>query len=869
MRSPEDGLDKELRYHFEKLIRDHVAAGMTTEEARRRARLEFGGVEQIKEECRDVRGRWLEDLGKDLRYTVRTLRRSPGFLTVAVLSLALGIGANTAIFSLINALMLRPLPVKEPDRLVQITRFQDGGRPASVSYPLFQYFRDNVKSISGAAAEMSADAVIVIDGQEEIVSSEWVSGAHYSVIGIEPAAGRLLEPPDDVISPAMPAAVISYHYWQRQFGLNPSAIGKTFSVRNNVFTIVGVTPPGYQGTSVARDPDVTLPLMMKLTDEQRGEPTNNMLTLIARLKPSATGGQANAEVQVLWRTFLKGQASRFPAKERPGLMLQRAGVIPAPNGFSTLQYTYSQPLFVLMGIVTLVLLLACANLSGLLLARAASRQREISIRLAIGASRWRLIRQFLTETFVLAALAGAGGLILAYWLSGGLVSMLANGGTLFLSVAPDLRVLLFTAAISLLACLLASLAPAVHAVRANLNPALKEARAGGHRRIGKTLVIAQLSISMVLVVGAALFVGTLVKLYGVDRGLHTDGVMTFSVGINQPYTPARGLAVETALLDRLTALPGVTSASAAMVVAIGGGLWTRHVKVEGYTFRADESEEVGFNTIAPKYFATVATPLLLGREFDERDTDGAKKVAIINESFARYFFGAEAPVGRHVTSVGVTYEIVGLVKDAKYQSLRASVMKTVYIPWMQRGGEQPSSYTYLAQVAAGDPMRLTPVLERMVREVDPALRLRTPRTYTSIVDASIVTERIMATLGGFFGFLALVVACLGMFGVMAFQVSRRINEMGVRMALGAGRGDIVVLVLREVAALLIAGSVIGSAGALTLTGLAGKLLFGVKPNEPAVFVLAALVLAAATLMAGWLPARRASRIDPLTALRHE
>jgi predicted permease len=382
-------------------------------------------------------------------------------------------------------------------------------------------------------------------------------------------------------------------------------------------------------------------------------------------------------------------------------------------------------------------------------------------------------------------------------------------------------------------------------------------------------VIAQLSISMVLVVGATLFIGTLLQLYRTDRGLHTEGVLTFGVRSSQRYAADRSLAVQTALVERLDALPGVMSASATQVLAIGGGLWTRGVKVDGYTFRPDEDEDVGFNVIAPKYFSTIGTPVVLGREFDSRDSDPAKRVTVVNESFARYFFGGQSPLGRHVTSVNVVYEIVGVVKDAKYESLKAPVRKTIYIPWMQRPGEQPGSYTYLARVAGGNPLRLTPSLERLVREADPALRLRTPRTYDEVVDQSIVSARIMAALGGFFGLLALVVACLGIFGLMAFQVSRRINEVGVRMALGARRLDIQALVLRDVVIMLIFGSAIGSAAALALSVLAGKMLFGMTPAEPGVFAFSGLVLGAAALSAGWLPALRASRIDPMAALRHE
>jgi predicted permease len=862
-------LNAELQFHVDRLIEDYLAAGIEPGEARRRAHLEFGGIDQIEEACRDVRGRWLEDLGKDLRYALRVLWRSPAFFAVAVLSLALGIGANSAIFSLINAVMLRPLPVRAPGRLVRIARLTPAGNPGAVSYPLFEYFRDNLTSASGAFAEMSSSPGIVVDGVEDQVTAEWVSGAHFVTLGVDAAAGRLLGAADDMVTSVAPAAVISYGYWQQRFGLDPAAVGKPFAIGDRVFTIVGVTARSFHGTRPGRDPDVTLPLLAMLSDEQRHEVSGNVLDMMARLPSGGTEQQTDAELQVLWQRFVDAAAARASEKDRPAALRQRAGVFAAPDGLNPLRYRYRDALLILMSITGLVLLLACANLSGLLLARAAARQREISIRLAIGAGRGRLLRQFLAEGLVLASIGGAAGLLLAGWFSGRLVAMLANGGTLAISATPDWRVLVFTAAVSVLSCLLVGLAPGLHAVNANLNPALKAVRTGSLRRFGNALVIAQLSISMVLLVGATLFVGTLVKLHRVDRGLRTDGVVMFGVRANRTYPPARGLAVQTTLLDRVSDLPGVTSASAAQVVPISGGLWIRPVKVEGYAFRPDESESIGFNVVAPGYFRTLGTPMVAGREFDDRDTDRSTRVAVVNESFVRYFFGRQSPVGLPVASLDVVYEIVGVAKDAKYQSLRDEVMKTMYIPWLQREGDQPSRYSYLARVASGDPMQVAPALDRLVRGVDPDLRVRSVRTYSSVVDQSIVTERIMATLGGFFGGLALAVAGLGMFGLMAFQMSCRTNEFGVRMALGAGRRRIVAIVFRDVALMSLAGAVAGGVLALSLTGLTSKILFGITPTEPAVFALAAAVLAAAALAAGWIPARRASLVDPIAALRHE
>ena len=869
-RGSEHRLQAELRYHFERLVEDLIAEGVDPAAARRRAQLEFGGIPQIAEECRDVRGHWLEDLAKDLRYTARTLRQSPAFLMVAVLSLALGIGANTAIFTLIDAIMLRSLPVQQPERLVQITRLSQDGKPTTVSYPLFEYFHDNLKSISGAAVAMASGSTIHMDGVEEEVSTDLVSGEFYSLLGLAPAAGRLLQPADDAASPAQPAAVLSYRYWDRRFGRDPAAIGRTFTFLDHVYTIVGVAPERFHGTTAGRDPDLTMPVTTTLSLTQRREDSFNLLDLIARLAPGVSAKQADAEVQVVWQQFRQRLAAAVPGKSRPAILRQRAGVVPAANGFTGLFEEYSKALLVLMGIVGLVLLLACANLSGLLLARAASRQREISIRLALGASGGRLVRQFMAESLVLAALGGGAGLLLAQWFNSVLLTLMANGRTLELSTAADGRVLAFTLAISLAACVLAGLAPGLHALRANLNPGLKSVRADGHQRIGKMLVVAQLAISMVLLVGAALFVGTLVKLYRVDPGVRTDGVAMFHVRFTR-YPEAQSLSVRSALLERLRALPGVASASAGQLIPAGGGIWTRTVQVEGYRFRPEESEEVAFNVVAPRYFATLGTPLLAGREFDDRDTGTAPKVAIVNQSFARYFFGNQSPLGRRVTSLNVTYEIVGVAKDTRYFDLRHEAARTLYTAWMQRPGDQPSNYYYFARVAAGDAARLWPLFNPLVRAVDPSLRLRTqwPPTYTATIAGELATERIMAILGAFFGVLALLVACLGIFGVMAFQVSRRVNEIGLRMALGASRGGIVSLVMREVAAMLAVGSLAGAAAARALTGLAGSMLYGMAPSDPAIFLLAAVVLSLAALAAAWFPARRASLVDPMAALRHE
>jgi len=865
-------LQSEVQYHLDRTAQSYIAQGMDPAEAHRRARLEFGGATQIQEDLRDVHSpRWLADLRQDLIYAARTLRRSPGFLACAVLTLALGIGANTAIFSLIDAVMLQPLPVRDPSGLIQIARLSKTGDSRAVSYPLFEYFRDRLSSISGAFAEMSIVNTITLGGVEENVYGDAVTSQYYSVLGLTPAAGRLLGPGDETA----PVAVISYAFWQRRFGLDPAAVGKTFVADRTVLTIVGVEPPGFSSIAHGRTSDFTVPLFMTEqinggSSEWRQHWDMNFLAMMARLKPGVTVDRASAEVYALFVPWRNSTYAAIQSAFTRNLFLkEQAAALPAAAGLNGLRYEFFEPLAVLMCIVALVLLLACANLSGLLLARAASRQREISIRRALGAGNGRLTRQYLAESLLLAVCGAAVGFALAQWFSRALIAMMANGDQLDLSVSPDWRILAFTGAISLIACILAGLAPGLNAGKGNVNPALKQVRSGGHRRLGRALVVAQLGISMTLLIGASLFIRTLVKLYNVDTGIRTEGVFLFNLSTKTPFAPARALEIESAIVGRLQSMPGVVAGSAAAMPPIAGGLWDQRVQIEGYVIHPGEDDTVAFNAIAPKYFGVTGTPLLLGRDFNERDVAGSPPVAIVSQLFVRSFFGGQPPLGRHVTSANVRYEIVGVAGDAKYGGLRAPMSKTMYIPMLQRVGARPTGYTYFARVAGGDPMRLAPLMERAVPEVDPALRMRTPQTYADAIDQSTLNERMMATLGGFFGLLALIVASLGIFGIMAFQVSRRINELGVRMALGATRGNIVILVLREVAMLLIPGCLAGCMAAVCLTRFAKSMLFEVTPTDPAAFSLAAVALAVATLAAGFLPALRASRTDPMTALRHE
>lgn len=869
-------MEEELRFHLERQVEKYVASGMDRSEAIRRARMEFGGVESVKEECREARGvRFFEDVWMDLRYALRTLRRNPIFLAVAVLSLGLGIGANSAIFSLIDALMLRSMPVQEPERLVQLELIlSDGECCLSFSYQLYNYFRENSQSFTGilAAVRPTLFSEIAFKGAEEKVDVELVSGSYFVVLGLEPAAGRLINPSDDRAPGVSPVAVISYRYWKRRFGLDPGVIGKSFNLNGSAFTIIGVTPKEFFGTKAGSDTDVTFPLAMGRAvtgdDHWRHETryfAYNFLSVMGRLKPGVSAQQAGAETRRLFESLLRQEASGMRGRDRNRILDQQIRLEPAAAGFNDLRWEFSEPLRVLMCIVALVLLLACANLSSLLLARAASRQREISIRQAIGAGRGRLTRQFLTESLLLALLGGAVGLVLGRWLSSALVAMMANGSTLALPTGYDWRVLVFTGTASLVTCLLVGLAPSLHAARPSVNPGLKEVRTGGHRHLGRALVVAQIAISLLLLVGASLFLGTLAELYRMDAGFRRDRILTFSVESKKKDSMARKHVLQREVVERLNALPGVTSSSVAVGLIISDGGWTGNVEVEGYQHRPDEDDQADFNAVEPRYFETMGTALLLGRDFNDRDVLSSKKVAIVSENFARYYFRDRSPLGQHVNQA----EIVGVVKNAKYRNLREAFPKTVYLPLQQLDQPAGGEGSYLVHVSAGNPMRLVPQVERMIREIDPAWHVTEAQTFAEHVDRSILNERMMAALGGSFGLLALGIACLGVFGVMAFHVTRRMNELGVRMALGARRVDIIWLVLREVAAMLAAGSVIGCICALGLTRIARNMLFGVTPTEPAVYLLAIAVLSVAIFAAGYFPALRASRVDPMEALRHE
>ena len=857
-------IDEELESH----IAEAIAAGRDPVEARRA----FGPPLLQREMSRDIRRVvWLGDSLMDFRYAMRALSRQPGFLVAAVLSLALGIGANTAIFSLIDAVVLRAIPVSKPEQLVQLTRvYSKGQRGTSFSWPLYRYLRDGTQAFSGMLAEDSGINRIDIDlhGSERVDAAA-VSGNYYAVLGLTPAAGRLLVPEDDVLG-AQGVAVISDQYWQRRFARDPSAIGQVFTLKSVPVTIVGVTPPEFFGTLPGTNPDVTLPLSMsRLTgrwddDAWRQRDGMNFLSVMGRVKPGTSSGQALVDVRAIFLSFVQAQAGQ-------GIRMagQQIGLQTARNGFDRLRWRFSQPLLILMAIVGLVLLLACLNVSGLLLARAAARRREILVRCAIGAGRARLIRQFLTESLLLAILGSVAGVFLAIWFSSALVTLMANGATLVLPRTPDWRLLAFTIAITLTTCLLVGVVPSLHATRLDLALGLQDARGSSRRRLGGALVIGQIAISLVLLIGATLFVGTLIKLYSMDAGFRRDGLLTLKLDTREKPDSPRRQAVESDLLQEIRRMPGVEAAGAAQILVISGGGWMGMVRVEGLTPAPNDEDTAYYNAVSPGFFETMGTPLVAGRDFAERDVQSGARVAIVSESFVKRYFPDGIALGRHISNPGAGidhYEIVGVARDAKYLDLKEAFPRTVYVPLNQKRMAGP---TLLVHTIASNPMWLVPEVEGALHNLDPAMRLGNVRTFEEHIDRSILTERIMATLGAFFGVLALVVACLGIFGVMAFQVAQRTREFGVRVALGATPRRVTTLVLGDVSVIVAIGSVIGAATAAGVARMIKAFLFGVGTTDPAVFIFAMILLAVASLCAGYIPARRAARVDPMVALRHE
>jgi predicted permease len=873
----EGEMDDELRFHLDRQIEDNIAGGMTREEARSAALRNFGGVEQIKEECRDARGtRFLREVWQDLRYGLRMLRRSPAFAAAAVLSLALGIGVNTAIFTLIDALMLRMLPVERPQELVVLKKVHPLNPDDQFSYAAYIRFRDGAADFAGILAATVTDTVnIFLKGEPELVSRQSVSGNYFAVLGVRPVLGRALEPGDDRLPAGDPVAVISYGFWQRRFGRDPSVLGQGFTLKGTSFSIIGVAPAEFFGETVGKAPDIWTPVTV-----QPGAPSwlwsghsVTWLRIAGRLGPGITREQARSRLDPIFERMQNEIASGMKeTRFRNQVLETRFRVEDGSLGLSELRERFSLPLRILMAVVGLVLMIACANIANLLLARAAARQREFAVRLAIGAGRARLIRQLLTESLLLSVLGGTFGLALSRWASKVLLLLVSRASApIPLDLRPDARILAFTAGLSLLTGILFGFAPALRATRFDLAPSLKQSTERGRGRfsLAKTLVAAQVAVSLLLLVGAGLFVRSLQKLESIDAGFDPEQVLLFRIDPRATGYKRTDLAsLYRRLLERAESVPGVRAASGSFFGLFTGATWGNTLTVEGYTPRAGETVHSLANAVMARYFEVMGIPILHGRSISWADHENAPRVAVVNQTFARLYFGKADPIGKRFglgSPPKEMIEIVGVAKDAKYVHLREAARPMLYVPFLQ----YPSGLTELEIRAAGDPSALAATLRRELAAVDRNLPVLGVTSLGEQVAASIAAERLIAKLSSAFGLLALLLACIGLYGVLAYSVSRRTSEIGIRIALGARPGDVRWLVLRESLLLILLGSAAGLAAALAAGRWISSQLFGVAPDDPLIFSLATISMLAVGTLAGYLPARRASRVDPMAALRYE
>jgi predicted permease len=835
----------------------------------------------------------MQTLIQDLRYGARMLLKNPGFTLIAVLILALGIGANTAIFSLTDQILLRLLPVERPQELVVLRSpgpktghvSSDGDSSASFSYPMYKDLRDRNNAFSGLLARHYVPLSVAGGGQTERAHGELVSGNYFDVLGVRPALGRVFNQEDDRIPGAHPVVVLSHGYWTRRFGADPGILNKALTINGASMTVVGVARAGFFGVQVGKRPDVFIPMMMKaqITPNWDGlnDHKDHWLAIMGRLKPGLSPAQAEELLRPSYRSILEEELplmTGWNADRRQQFLDRRILLDDGAKGRQILQRETRKPLLILVGMVGLVLLIACANVANLMLARGAARQREIAVRMALGAGRWRLMRQFMVESLLLSLLGGVTGLMVAAWTISGLVTAITAGiGALGLSGELNPRLLGINLALSVLTGLLFGVVPAVRATRLNLEATLREQGSSvssglSHVRFRKALVISQIVLTTVLLVGAGLFARSLNNLKRLDLGLRADHVIAFSIApALNGYSPQRTIALIDDLRQGLAALPGVQSVSTADIPILADSDSGSNVTVEGYQAQGGEDMHVAKNWTGPNYFATMGIPLLSGREFAISDTAASPKVAIINEAMARRFFASRNPVGSRFAfgggnAVRPNIEIIGVVKESKHNNVRDESGPFVYLPYAQKADLGGSTFYVRTEQ---DLASLAPLLRREVQRRDGNLPIYSLKTLQQQAEESMFADRFLTFLSVCFGLLAAALAAIGLYGVMAYSVTRRIREIGIRMALGATQVSVAWLILREVILLALAGMLAGVPLAFALGRAAESLLFEVKASDPLVFIAAILLLGSVALLGGYLPARKAARVDPMVALRCE
>jgi predicted permease len=814
----------------------------------------------------------METLWQNVRYSVRRLRRSPGFTSVAVLSLALGIGANTAIFSLVYALLLRTLPVRDPGELVELLhRYPGEPHLNGFSLQAYQLMREHNHVFSGLIAAAYQPFHVRGEGLEpQTGDGAYVDDFFFPVLGVKPAIGRLIGPEDNRAGDSSAVAVVSWSYWKRQFNLDPAILGKQIFVENVPVTIVGVTQRKFAGLQSEASQDFWLPLA--LAPPALRSSHGGWLWLVGRLKPHVSLEQARAEMTVLYESTLDEQAT---ITNNPFLRKMKFEMAPAGAGLSQLREEWAKPLLLLMAVVGLLLLIACTNIGSLLLARGATREFEMALRISLGSSRLRLVREGLTEALLLSVIGGVLGIFLAYFGAGALVRIILAakriGPPIEFQVRIDGSVLLFTAALALLTGLLCGLFPALRALRSAPGPSLRQAGRSGETRqrrlLGKSLVVAQVALSVVLLSAAELFVAHLSNLEHLDLGFERDHVLLVALDpTGSGYEGERLSQAYQRLLERLGAIPGVRSATICAASPISGAGANRGATVEGYQSKPGEIRNLTENWVAPKYFETLGTPLLAGRDFNSND-QGHPRVAIVNRTMARYYFGDGNPIGKHVRfdDDDLPYEIVGVAADSKYYEIREATWRTIYLDTFQET-EPASRFALRTSV---DPLTVAPDVRRVVRDLLKAVSVERISTLDDQVDATIVPERLVATVSGWFGGLGSALAAIGIYGLLAYTLARRINEIGIRMALGATRSNATRMVLRDALTMVGAGLVIGVPIALWSKQLAVSLIQDLPSDSAIPIAFGALGMIALALLAAYLPARRAARVDPMEALRHE
>lgn len=867
-------IEREMAFHFAELVDELMVAGMSEADARREARRRFGNREVLREHVHDADVLvWLQSVVADLKYAARALRANPGFTLVAVLSLGLGIGANTAIFSLINAVMLRSLPVSHPEELVQLT--MRNGR-SNFTNPIWEQIRDRQEALAGTFAFADHLFNLSTGGVVRRAPGAWVSGDYFRVLGVSASAGRLLQPADDVRGcPAV--AVLSHGFWEREYGGAADAVGQTISLDGHRFEIVGVTAPGFSGIHVGRFAAVYVPLCT-LDILRQGDLLDArsfwFLNVFGRLSPGGTLAQAQSGLAVVQRAVYEGSVpTHWTADEQADFVQNILTARPAATGMSVVRGQYREALFALLVVVGVVLLIACANVAQLLLARATARQHEVAVRLALGSGQARLVRQLLTESLLLALLGAAVGILFARWSSELLLGFLSQRGrSVALDLSVDLRVLGFTVLVAVVTGTLFGLAPAWRSARVDPQGAMRSSGRGvvGHsrHRFAKGIVVGQVALSLQLVVAAGLLVGSFQRLTAIDPGFRADGVLVVSADwSNAGLSDENASGFPRTLLDRMRTVPGVRQAGASLITPISGTSWNDDVIVDGVASKV----LVWFNGVSDGYLETLGTGLLAGRALTPQDGADAAPVVLVNQTLARRVFGEANPLGKRISttlhdSIGPAMEIVGVVEDAKYQRLDEATFAAAYVPLEQRDLFGPS--VELALRADGEPGLLIPVVTQAIREMNPAIALEFT-TLSNQVATSLARPRLLATLSAFFGGLALLLAVIGLYGTMSYSVARRRNEIGIRVALGSARTGILRMVAGEAATVIAIGVVFGVALALAATRLVAAFLYGLTASDPTTLALSVLTLSAVAMAAGLIPAWRAAGVDPTVALREE